>query len=213
MERWALRWARAVRSANHPSLFIRADVRPARNFSSWFGVTGGKAKEGSQLQKNPSLAHRRGKSGALGRSTHYRLPLHNPKEQRHHILPFAGKPWSPIGRDGEQGDQEEPMALYISVEEALGMSGLRVVLTPSGPAPWCEALKAILHVKRLSYIGVRQEAPGPNLALREWTAQTSAPVAIWNDERPRSTWIEQLYLAERLAPEPALIPADIGIAC
>src|SRR5271155_46872 len=90
------------------------------------------------------------------------------------------------------------------------MSGLRVVLTPSGPAPWCEALKAILHVKRLSYIGVRQEAPGPNLALREWTAQTSAPVAIWNDERPRTTWIEQLYLAERLVPEPALIPSDIG---
>jgi hypothetical protein len=134
MERWALRWAREARSANHPSLFIRADVRPARKFSSRFGVTGDKAKEGSQLQKNSSLAHRCGKSGALGRSTHYRRPLHNPKEQRHHILPFAGKALV-IGRDREQGDQEKPMALYISVEEALGMSGLRVVLTPGGPAP------------------------------------------------------------------------------
>src|SRR3546814_14846295 len=29
------------------------------------------------------------------------------------------------------------------------------------------------------------------------------------DERPRSTWLEQLYLAERIAPEPRLIPADL----
>ena len=33
-------------------------------------------------------------------------------------------------------------------------------------------------------------------------------MVAWNDERPRSTWIEQLYLAERLQPEPALIPAN-----
>ncbi|MGH7960499.1 MAG: glutathione S-transferase C-terminal domain-containing protein, partial [Candidatus Binatia bacterium] len=34
-------------------------------------------------------------------------------------------------------------------------------------------------------------------------------VAVCNEERPRSTWIEQLYLVERLAPHPALIPEDI----
>lgn len=34
-------------------------------------------------------------------------------------------------------------------------------------------------------------------------------MAIWNDERPRSTWIEQLFLAERLQPTPPLIPANI----
>jgi glutathione S-transferase len=28
----------------------------------------------------------------------------------------------------------------------------------------------------------------------------------WNDERPRTTWIDQLNLAERLAPTPHLIP-------
>ena len=31
----------------------------------------------------------------------------------------------------------------------------------------------------------------------------------WNDERPRSSWIDQLHLAERLQPEPPLIPADV----
>jgi len=35
------------------------------------------------------------------------------------------------------------------------------------------------------------------------------PVAIWNDKRPRSTWIEQRYLVERLAPATALIPTNI----
>ena len=31
---------------------------------------------------------------------------------------------------------------------------------------------------------------------------------ILDDERPRSTWIEQLFLADRLQPEPALIPSN-----
>jgi hypothetical protein len=44
--------------------------------------------------------------------------------------------------------------------------------------------------------------------LVEWTAQSSAPVVVWNDERPRSMWSDQLYLAERLSPEPPLVPAD-----
>jgi len=45
--------------------------------------------------------------------------------------------------------------------------------------------------------------------VQAWTSQSSAPVAVWNDERPRSTWSEQLYLVERLEPEPALIPTNI----
>jgi glutathione S-transferase len=100
------------------------------------------------------------------------------------------------------------MVEYVSVEQARGMSGLRVVLTPGGPAPWSEAIKGILHVKRLLYVKVAQET-GANRSLQEWTAQTSAPVAIWNDERPRSLWNDQLFLLERLAPEPALIPTGI----
>ncbi len=101
------------------------------------------------------------------------------------------------------------MPEFISVEQAKSMSGLRVVLVPGIPSPWGEALKGILHLKKIPYVWVRQEPGGPNLALKEWTAQTSAPVAILNDERARSTWLEQLYLAERLAPDPSLIPASI----
>jgi glutathione S-transferase len=82
------------------------------------------------------------------------------------------------------------------------------VLTAGVPGPWGEAAKGIFHVKHLGFVAVRQVAAGPNTALREWTCQTSAPVAVWNDERPRTTWVDQLFLAERLASEPALVPAE-----
>jgi hypothetical protein len=102
------------------------------------------------------------------------------------------------------------MAQYVEVEAAIGMSGLRVVLTPSVPGPWTEAAKAILRVKNLPYVKVRQELMGENLPLLKWTKQATAPVFVYNDERPRSIWNDQLYLAERLQPNPPLIPADIG---
>jgi glutathione S-transferase len=101
------------------------------------------------------------------------------------------------------------MAEYISVEQARNLSGLRVVLSPGVPGPWSEAAKGILYVKKIPYVRVRQEIGGPNLALQEWTAQATAPVMAWNDERPRSTWIEQLYLAERLGPNLPLTPTNI----
>ena len=99
---------------------------------------------------------------------------------------------------------------YATIQEAKTMSGLRLVLGASTvPGPWREACKGIFYVKGVPYTPVASAGQdGSQRKLVEWTAQTSAPVAIWNDERPRSTWIEQLYLAERLQPEPALIPAD-----
>ncbi|MGO9056627.1 MAG: hypothetical protein ACLQU2_04475 [Candidatus Binataceae bacterium] len=100
------------------------------------------------------------------------------------------------------------MANYISVEQARNMSGLRVVLPPA-PGPWAESIKGILHVKKLSFTMALHEVGTPSLALKEWTAQTSSPVVAWNDERPRSIWNDQLYLAERLAPQPRLIPEAI----
>lgn len=101
------------------------------------------------------------------------------------------------------------MAEYISIEKARKLSGLRLVLSPGVPGPWSEAAKGIFQVKKIPYIRVRQDIGGENRALKEWTAQATAPVAAWNDEPPRSTWIEQLYLAERLQPNPSLIPANI----
>ena len=102
------------------------------------------------------------------------------------------------------------MATYVDVEQAIREPGLRVVLTPGVPGPWSEAAKGILHVKKIPYVKVRQELGGENLPLMRWTAQTTAPAFVYENERPRSLWIDQLYLAERLGPEPPLIPGDIA---
>ena len=99
---------------------------------------------------------------------------------------------------------------YTSIREARTMPGLRLILGANAvPGPWREACKGIFHVKKIPYTPVASVGEdGTQRELIEWTAQASAPVAIWNDERPRSTWIEQLYLAERLQPNPALIPSN-----
>ena len=75
-----------------------------------------------------------------------------------------------------------------------------------GSHPWGEALKGILHIKQFPHARVSHMFGSPTTTLQEWSAQDSFPIMAWNDERPRTTWIEQLYLAERLAPTPRLIP-------
>ena len=97
------------------------------------------------------------------------------------------------------------------------MSGLRIVLGDFAiPIPWREACKGIYFVKGLDYVPVRSAnenasdmllgMDGTHSELIEWTAQSSVPVVIWNDEWPRALWNEQLLLAERLAPDPPLLP-------
>src|SRR5262249_52477755 len=101
------------------------------------------------------------------------------------------------------------VAQYVEVEQAVAMSGLKIVLSPGVPGPWSEAAKGILYVKQLPYAKVRQELGGENLPLKRWSAQTTAPVFVYENERPRSLWNDQLYLAERLAPDPPLIPQTL----
>ena len=94
----------------------------------------------------------------------------------------------------------------IDIEQARRASGLRIVTLAMVPSPWGEALKGILHIKQLPHARVSHMFGSPTTTLQEWSAQDSFPIMAWNDERPRTTWIEQLYLAERLAPTPRLIP-------
>lgn len=97
---------------------------------------------------------------------------------------------------------------YLSVEEGRRATGLRLVLTAGMPGPWGEAAKAIFEVKGLAYQAVAQQGGGENAALVEWTGQAGAPVAVYDDEPPRTDSFDILFLAERLAPEPRLIPED-----
>lgn len=109
---------------------------------------------------------------------------------------------------------------YVTIAEARRMSGLRIVLGAYPiPGPWRESCKGVFWVKGLRYTPVKSaNADASDLAigmngsqseLIEWTGQSSAPVVAWNDELPRSSWIDQLNLAERLQPEPPLVPAEI----
>ena len=95
---------------------------------------------------------------------------------------------------------------YVSLEEAMMRSGLRMVVVGDVPSPWGEAAKGILHIKGIEWVAVRLAYDSE--PLKEWAGQRSGPVAIYERERPRSTWAEILLLAERLAPTPALLPAD-----
>jgi glutathione S-transferase len=81
-----------------------------------------------------------------------------------------------------------------------------MVVVGDVPSPWGEAAKGILHIKGLEWAAVRLVYDDE--ALREWAGQRSGPVAIYENERPRAGWDEILLLAERLAPTPALVPAD-----
>jgi glutathione S-transferase len=100
------------------------------------------------------------------------------------------------------------MADEVDIATARELPGLRVLLLPGIPSPWGEAAKGILYVKALSYTRVPHPPGSPTEELEDWSGQTSAPVVAWEKEQPRSGWAEILMLAERLAPEPALLPSD-----
>ncbi len=100
------------------------------------------------------------------------------------------------------------MADYLDIDAARSLPGLRLALTAGVPGPFGETARYFFEVKKIPYVRVRQVPMLTDVAMRDWTAQTSAPVAVYEDERPRSSWVGILYLAERLAPAPLLIPED-----
>ncbi len=102
------------------------------------------------------------------------------------------------------------MAEFVSVAEARKLKGMRIVLGQGIPGPWAEGIRGILDVKKIPYTRGLFEIGSDHVDLIAWTAQASAPAIAWNDELPKSNWAEQLYLAERIEPEPTLIPSDQG---
>jgi glutathione S-transferase len=95
---------------------------------------------------------------------------------------------------------------YVSVEEAIERSGVRMVVVGGVPSPWGEAAKGILHLKNIEWAAVRLAYDSE--PLKAWAGQRNGPILIYNNERPRSGWAEILLLAERLAPNPSLLPKD-----
>jgi len=97
---------------------------------------------------------------------------------------------------------------YRTVSEAKDRPGLRLALSAGVPGPWGEAAKGILKLRKVQYTPVLHAVGGDNAELVEWTGHRNAPVAVYNDEKPRVGWAEILFLAERLGSGPSLIPRD-----
>lgn len=96
---------------------------------------------------------------------------------------------------------------YTSVDEAQQRPGLRMVVIGGIPSPWGEAAKGLFHLKGLDWAAVRLDYTSD--AMKQWTGgRRDGPVAFYNDEAPRHAWDQILLLAERLAPQPALLPSD-----
>jgi glutathione S-transferase len=100
------------------------------------------------------------------------------------------------------------MQPWLTLSEGLKRPGLRLVLVRAGvPSPWSEFCRAVFHVKGIDYEQVDGRDPATGVALlKQVSGQESMPVALWNEERPRSNWLEILHLAETLREEPRLLP-------
>ncbi|MCB2076770.1 MAG: hypothetical protein KDE55_03620 [Novosphingobium sp.] len=97
---------------------------------------------------------------------------------------------------------------YLSVAEARGMSGLRLVLSVGTPGPWGISARALFSIRGVPFVPVRQELMQPNEELVAWTGRRNAPVAVWNDEPAVDNWLDIMNLAERIGTGPSLFPDD-----
>ena len=109
---------------------------------------------------------------------------------------------------------------FISLEDGAKLkTGTRITMNPGFPALYSECLKNICYTKQIPIIRVKHVNIGKDRntgedrqkRLFELTAQTSLPVMWHNEERPRSSWIEQLALCERIGRGPKLIPDDMHL--
>jgi len=101
------------------------------------------------------------------------------------------------------------MLQYRSFEEIVDHPGLRIVMVQGMPSPWAQAAKTIFEIKGLEYVPAPWIPGEANENIVAWGGETSAPVVAWAKEKPINRWIDILYLAERLAPKPSLIPSDV----
>lgn len=105
------------------------------------------------------------------------------------------------------------MARFVPLEEAVHMSGVRVTFLEGMPALWAECLKNFLDARKVPYTRALHPRfddanPASQDFLYQLTAQRSLPTMLYNDERPRNSWIEQVVLADQLGSGPSLIPTD-----
>jgi glutathione S-transferase len=95
---------------------------------------------------------------------------------------------------------------YVDLPTARTARGLRLVVAAHVPSPWSEAAKGIFHAKGIDLVAVRCELRDEE--VKGWTGVHNVPVAVYEDEPPRSNWDDILALAERLDPTVPLLPSE-----
>ena len=101
------------------------------------------------------------------------------------------------------------MAEFTTIAEARKASGMRLIVAEGVPGPWAEGIRGVLDYKAIPHTRGRYEMGVDHSDLIAWTAQESVPVIAWEDEFPKSAWLEQIFLAERVQPEPSVIPQNM----
>jgi glutathione S-transferase len=100
------------------------------------------------------------------------------------------------------------MIEWRSLADVIGGPGLRMVLVQGIASPWGVAAKTLFDLKGVPVVAAPWVAGEANDAAMRWSGADSAPVVIWNDEQPVHRWLDILHLAERVAPNPRLVPED-----
>lgn len=83
------------------------------------------------------------------------------------------------------------------------------MLCAGTPGVWGEAVKAMLFVKRIEYTAVAMTPGFANPELVAWTGQSSAPAIVTAENKVLTHWEQFIWLAEELAPTPALVPDNL----
>ncbi len=96
---------------------------------------------------------------------------------------------------------------FGTLDEARSARGLRLVVTAGVPNPWSETAKSCFDAKGIDYLAVRLTPRDGD--TRAWTNRHNAPVAMYDDEPPRSGWAEIVALAERLEERTSLVPRSL----
>jgi glutathione S-transferase len=99
---------------------------------------------------------------------------------------------------------------YVEAAAARSLPGLRLALTVGVPAPYSMSARAVFDLRGVPYTPVAQYGGAANPDLVAWTRHRNAPVAVYEEEAPRTGWLEILNLAERLGGGPSLLPEDVG---
>jgi glutathione S-transferase len=95
---------------------------------------------------------------------------------------------------------------FVNLEEARAARGLRLVVTAGVPSPWSETAKGCFDAKGIDYLAVRLTPRDAD--TRAWTGRHNAPVAMYDDEPPRSGFAEIVALADRIGDKAPLVPAS-----